>query len=82
MGLVRLVLTQALRVVAIGMGIGLLLSLATGRLLTSQLFELSPHDPRLLAGVSLLTLLAALLASILPAYRAARVDPMVALRRE
>ncbi len=81
-GLMRLVLAQALRVVAVGVLIGLLLSLATGRLLTSQLFELSPHNPWLLGGVSLLMLSAALAASALPARRAAKVDPMVALRSE
>lgn len=79
-GVMRLVLGQALRVVATGVLIGLLLSLAAGRLLTSQLFGLSPHDPWLLGGVSLLTLGAALLASALPARRATRVDPMAALR--
>ncbi len=60
----------------------LLLSLATGRLLTSQLFELSPHNPWLLGLVGAVTLGVTLLASALPARRAARVDPMVALRAE
>jgi predicted permease len=81
-GVLRLVLSQAARLVSTGVGIGLLISLGTGRLLASQLFELSPHDPWLLGGVSLLLLGASLAASALPARRAARVDPMMALRNE
>jgi ABC-type antimicrobial peptide transport system permease subunit len=77
-----LVLRQALRLVAAGVLIGLLISLGTGRLLASQLFELSPHDPWLLGGVSLLVFGTSLAASTLPARWAARVDPMEALRRE
>lgn len=81
-GLMRLVLQQAIRLVAAGVLIGLLISLGTGRLLASQLFELSPHDPWLLGGVSLLVLGASLAASALPVRRAARTDPMIALRTE
>ncbi|MFN0066862.1 MAG: ABC transporter permease [Limisphaerales bacterium] len=81
-GLMRLVLLQALRLVAAGVLIGILVSLGTSRLLASQLFEVSPHDPRLLGGVSLLVLGVALAATALPARRAARVDPMAALRNE
>jgi predicted permease len=81
-GVLRLVILQALRIVSVGLLIGLILSLATSRLLASQLFELSPHDPLLLGGVSTLLLLVALLASFVPAHRAARVNPMEALRYE
>lgn len=81
-GVMRLVLSQALRLVVAGVLIGVVVSLATGRLLASQLFELSPHDPWMLGGVSLLVLGASLAASALPARRAARVDPMEALRSE
>jgi ABC-type lipoprotein release transport system permease subunit len=58
------------------------ISFATNRLLASQLFGLSPHDPFLLMAVSVILLLVALLASFLPARRAARADPMEALRCE
>lgn len=81
-GLLRLVLLQALGVAAVGVGVGVGLTLLTGRLLTSQLYGISPHDPWLLAGVSVLVLLASLAASAWPARWAARVDPMVALRNE
>ncbi len=81
-GLLRLVLWQAGRLVLAGLLAGLAISFATNRLLASQLFGLSPHDPLLLASVSGLLLLVALAASLFPARRAARVDPMVALRME
>jgi len=81
-GLLRLVLLQAGRVTLFGLMIGLGVSFATNRLLASQLFSVSPHDPFLLVTVSGLLLLVALLASFLPACRAARVDPMEALRCE
>ena len=81
-GLMRLVLFQAGRVTLVGLLIGLGISFATSRLLTSQLFELSPHDPVLLAGVCVVLLLMALLASVIPARQAARIDPMAALRHE
>jgi predicted lysophospholipase L1 biosynthesis ABC-type transport system permease subunit len=81
-GLLRLVLLQAGRLALVGLVIGLGASLATNRLLASQLFGLSPHDPVLLISVSALLLLVALMASLLPARRAATVDPMEALRHE
>lgn len=77
-----MVLSRALCLAVVGVGLGLLLSLGTGRLLASQLFGLSPHDPWLLGGVSLLVLGVAGAASAIPARWAARVDPMKALRSE
>jgi predicted permease len=81
-GLLRLVLLQAGRLTVVGLAIGLGVFLATNRLLASQLFGLSPHDPTLLAMVSGVLLVAALLASFVPGRRAARIDPMQALRQE
>ena len=79
-GLLRLVLLQAGRLTLVGLAIGLAVSFATNRLLSSQLFGLTPHDPVLLTSVSVLLLCVALLASLLPARRAARTNPMEALR--
>ena len=81
-GLMRLVMLQTGRVVAVGVTIGLILSVVAARLLSSQVFGLSPHDPFLLASVSVLLLFFALLACFLPARRAAKVSPMEALRHE
>ena len=78
--LLGLVLIEAGRLALAGLAIGLALSFATSRLLASQLFGLPPHDPFLLMLASLVLLLVALLASLPPARRAARVDPMEALR--
>jgi ABC-type antimicrobial peptide transport system permease subunit len=81
-GLLRLVLGQAGRLLFFGLLVGLVVSLVSNRFLSSQLFGLSPHDPVLLAAVSVVLLLVGLTASLLPARRAARVDPIMALRTE
>ena len=65
-----------------GLGVGLCASIAVGRLLSSMLFAVTPKDPETLVGVSVLLSTVALAASYLPARRAAKVDPMVALRYE
>jgi predicted permease len=80
--LVGLVLTQTGRLIAAGLVTGVLFSVATSRLLANQLFGMSPYEPLLLGGVCLLLLTVALLASFVPARRAAKVDPMEALRSE
>jgi predicted permease len=65
-----------------GVGLGLVGALSLSRAIGSLLFELSPTDPMTLAGVAVLLLAVALLASYLPARRATRVDPLIALRSE
>ncbi len=65
-----------------GAALGLLGAFATTRLLSSLLFEVSPSDPLVLIGVSLTLVAVALAASYLPARRAAKIDPVVALRAE
>jgi ABC-type antimicrobial peptide transport system permease subunit len=77
---VRLVLTDGLRVTALGVVVGLLLSLALGRVVEALLFGASPRDPFVFAIVAATLLTVAVAASLVPAYQAARVDPLVALR--
>jgi ABC-type antimicrobial peptide transport system permease subunit len=77
-----LMLTMGGRLVATGLAIGIVASLASMRLLRSQLFGVQPADPLAYAVVSLLLGFVALAACYIPARRAAAVDPMVALRQE
>ncbi|HUE84969.1 MAG TPA: hypothetical protein VMO26_02725 [Vicinamibacterales bacterium] len=67
---------------AIGIAVGLLASLGVARLVAGLLFDISPADPVTLGGVAVLLGVVTLAASHLPARRALRVDPVVALRRE
>ncbi|MBL7184913.1 MAG: ABC transporter permease [Phycisphaerae bacterium] len=78
----KLVLRKSLMPVLIGAGVGLVGTLAVAHVLSSLLFELSPWDPATYMAVVLLLAGVALLASYIPARRAAKVDPMVALRYE
>jgi putative ABC transport system permease protein len=78
----RLVLTQVVGLVGVGVIAGLAGALATSRVLRSMLFDVSPIDPPTLAGVCVLLLAAATLAGYLPVRRAARIDPVEALRAE
>jgi ABC-type antimicrobial peptide transport system permease subunit len=78
----RLVLGEGVRPVLAGIATGLALSAAVSRVLSAMLFGLSPLDAVSFAGVSLLLFGIALLAAWLPARRAIRVDPMLALRYE
>ena len=77
-----LVLGQAMATALMGVGAGILGSFILTRLMQSLLFEISPTDPLTFASVALLLLLVAALAAYLPARRATRVDPTIALRYE
>jgi ABC-type antimicrobial peptide transport system permease subunit len=79
---VRMVLRGAFFQIGIGLGVGIPLAIVAGRLMTRQLFGVSPWDPRMLAIATLFLCAAAFLASWVPAARAASVEPMVALRTE
>ncbi len=78
----RLVVGQGLKLVVLGLALGLLGALLLTRLLDSMLFEVSATDPATLIAVPLLLAFVALLACWIPARRATRVDPMIALRGE
>ena len=78
--LARLVLGGAARLVAVGVGLGLLLALVASRVLSTMLVGIAPTDARTYGAVLLVALPLVVLAAAAPALRAARVDPMVALR--
>jgi putative ABC transport system permease protein len=78
----RLVVGQGLLLAAIGVGVGLVLAAAGTPLARSLLFNVSPFDPLTFTAVSAFLVGVALLASFLPARRATRVDPVIALRGE
>nr|WP_225444817.1 ABC transporter permease [Pseudomarimonas arenosa] len=80
--ILQLVLRQGLRLIGIGLLIGLIGAAVLGQFAKSQLFGVTPIDPLTFVGVPLLLAAVALLACWLPARRAASVDPMVALRYE
>ena len=78
----RMVLGMGSRLVGLGLAIGLLASLAATRVLSSQLWGVAPHDPLTLAVVITVVATAGAAACLVPARRATRVDPMIALRYE
>ena len=80
--LVSTIVREALGLVVIGLSIGLGGALALTRMLESELFNVTPTDPVTFVGVGLMLGMTALLASLLPAWRAAAVDPLVALRAD
>jgi putative ABC transport system permease protein len=75
-------LRQSMRLAAIGLAIGAVGALAVGGLLASQLYGVGSRDPVTLVGTALLLALVAAVATYLPARRATRVDPVIALRSE
>ena len=77
-----MVVRDAAAMAGIGLGVGLAASLVLSRFLASLLFGVPTYDPPVLLGVSLLLGLVALASGLVPALRAARTDPMVALRAE
>jgi putative ABC transport system permease protein len=80
--ILRMILSEVSLVVIAGIVFGLPVAWATARLLNHQLYELSPHDPLTIVGSSVVILTITLVAGFLPARRASKVNPMVALRNE
>jgi predicted permease len=80
--LMRLVVRRGILLAVVGAIIGIGGSMAITRLMVSVLFSVKPNDPATIAGVSVLLVVVALAACLIPARRAMRIDPMVALREE
>jgi predicted permease len=78
----RLVVSQGMKPVVIGLAIGIVSAFALGRLIASQLYQVSAYNPALLGGATVLLAAIALVACLLPARRASMVDPIQALRTE
>ena len=79
---IKMVLRGAFSQVGIGLALGIPLAIGAGKLMTDQLFGVKPWDPIMLTISTLLLGTAALVASVIPARRAAGVNPIVALRSE
>ena len=77
-----MVVGEGMRLATVAVALGLLVAWAAGRWVAPLLFETSPHDAGIFGGVAMALLLIALVASVIPARRAARVDPNVALRAD
>ena len=79
---VRLVTGEGMRAIGVGIVLGVAASLAMGRLVASMLYDTSPRDPIVLVAVAAMLGLVAILASVVPAWRAASTNPAIALRAE
>jgi putative ABC transport system permease protein len=79
---IAMVVRGAFWQVGIGLALGIPAAIGAGYLMASQLFGVTPWDPLMLSSAALLLVLAALIAAAIPARRATRVDPMIALRHE
>jgi putative ABC transport system permease protein len=78
----KMVLRGAFSQIGIGLALGIPAAIGAGKLMTNQLFGVNPWNPTMLAVAALMLVLAALLASVIPARRAAGIEPMLALRNE
>jgi putative ABC transport system permease protein len=78
----KMIVRRAFWNVGIGVALGIAGAIGAGQFISSQLFGVKPWEPLLLSAAALLLVIAALIAAIIPAQRATRVDPMIALRHE
>jgi putative ABC transport system permease protein len=78
----RLVIRHGARMALLGVAIGIVAGLGLTRLMANQLFGVSAHDPLTFAGAAMLLIVVAITGCYIPARRAMRVDPMIALRHE
>jgi ABC-type antimicrobial peptide transport system permease subunit len=81
-GILAMILVEALKLLAAGVAIGLALTLWAGRSVATLLYGLKPNDPLMLLIAAAALTVVTLAASLLPASRAAHLDPMIALRQE
>ena len=82
MDVLKLVVSQGMKPVLVGLLVGLAAAIALGRLITTQLYQVSPTSPALLIGTAVILGGAALLACLFPARRASLLNPVAALRME
>jgi ABC-type antimicrobial peptide transport system permease subunit len=82
MNILRLIAAEGVRLILLGGAVGILAAMATAQLLTSMLFNVRPHDPTTYVAVAALLGLVAMVATLVPARAAMRVEPVVALRYE
>ena len=80
--ILQLILSEGVRLIALGAAVGLVAALALTRVLKSLLFSVSPHDPVSYVAVTVLLAFVALLAILVPARAAMKIEPMSALRME
>jgi ABC-type antimicrobial peptide transport system permease subunit len=77
---IRTVMARGLGAVAVGLGVGVVVALGLGRVISSLLYGVSAHDPAIYVAAPAVLGLVAVASALLPAVRASRVDPIVALR--
>jgi ABC-type antimicrobial peptide transport system permease subunit len=78
----RTIVGEGLKPTAVGIVVGLTIAALLGRVMTTMLFGVGPHDALTFTGVSLAVVAVAIIATLAPAYRATRIDPLQALRAE
>lgn len=78
----RLVVMEGMKPALLGVAIGIVAALAMGRVVASFIYQVKPSDPLTFVAVAALLGFIAFLACVIPAYRASRVDPVIALRNE